>query len=179
MTRIQVDRGDSRIGCSFVSVSTRNYHIFDGGKVTVTFVVRDGLVSQANHSRQYNESTTQVSYQVGPAELIFFAQAIHQLGTEEAAPLDERETYRNTEIKKKKASRGNMEAQPLRFIKLFVKIDNLSKRNNILVQNRRRCPYAFYTNEIVTISVCFSTRQVRSFREFHESFNSHFCDNLS
>ncbi|MDR1891285.1 MAG: hypothetical protein LBQ23_03910 [Puniceicoccales bacterium] len=48
-----------------------------------------------------------------------------------------------------------MKSQPLRLIKLSVKIDDLSKRKNIVTQNGmgRRCRLC--TSEVVTIYVWF------------------------
>jgi hypothetical protein len=46
---------------------------------TATFMVRDAIVSSANHSRQYDLSIIQVYYQGGPAELISTAQVISRL----------------------------------------------------------------------------------------------------
>jgi hypothetical protein len=61
-----------------------------------------------------------------------------------------------------------MKIQARRLIKLFMKIDHLSKRKTIMAQKWRRWRCGFCVSEIVTIYVLFLKRKTRNFGEFYD-----------
>jgi hypothetical protein len=67
-----------------------------------------------------------------------------------------------------------MKIQTLRLIKLFVKIDDLSKRKNIMTRNGKGRRYWLCASEVVTIYVWFLKSKVNSFREFYGGVHGQF-----
>ena len=67
-----------------------------------------------------------------------------------------------------------MKTQTLRLVELFVKIDDLGKRKNIVVRKRGKGRRGLCVSEVVTIYVWFLKDKVRSFGEFYDGINGQF-----
>jgi IS5 family transposase len=67
-----------------------------------------------------------------------------------------------------------MKNQTLRLVELFVKIDDLSKRKNIVARKKGKGRRGLCVSEVVTIYVWFLKSKVRSFKEFYDGINGQF-----
>jgi hypothetical protein len=61
-----------------------------------------------------------------------------------------------------------------RLIKWFIQTDDLSKRNNIVMQNKRARCCEFCSSEVVTTYMWFVKRKTSRSREFYDGIHEQF-----